>query len=127
MSLATAILPTNPDELRAFAQALHSELYAKTLHIEKPKAQPKRARFGQSCEKLDRQIDLLELIIGEPEEGEPRAKRAPPRRRPATGQTGAHRQPPAAACSPAARDRHPCVSLRLSGLRLGAAAQERRR
>lgn len=73
MSLATAILPTNPDELRAFAQALQSELYAKTLHIEKPKAQLaqlKRARFGQSCEKLDRQIDLLELIIGELEEGE---------------------------------------------------------
>jgi hypothetical protein len=39
MSLATAALPTDPDELRIFAAALQSELYAKTLHIEKLKAQ----------------------------------------------------------------------------------------
>jgi transposase len=73
MSLATATLPTDPEELRAFAQALQSELYAKTLHIEKLKAQLarlKRANFGQSSEKIERQIDLLELIIGELEEGE---------------------------------------------------------
>ncbi len=73
MSLASAALPTDPDELRAFAQALQSELYAKTLHIEKLKTQLarlKRARFGQSSEKLDRQIDLLELVIGDLEEGE---------------------------------------------------------
>lgn len=73
MSLATAALPTDPDELRAFAAALQSELYAKTLHVEKLKAQLarlKRARFGQSSEKLDRQIDLLELVIGDLEEGE---------------------------------------------------------
>lgn len=30
----------------------------------------RRARFGQSSEKLDRQIDLLELIIGDLEEAE---------------------------------------------------------
>ncbi len=73
MSLATQDLPTDPDELRAFAALLQSELYAKTLHIEKLKAQLavlRRARFGQSSEKLDRQIDLLELVIGDLEEAE---------------------------------------------------------
>lgn len=73
MSLATADLPTDIEELRAFAAALQSELYAKTLHIEKLKAQLatlRRARFGQSSEKLDRQIDLLELVIGDLEEAE---------------------------------------------------------
>lgn len=73
MSLATAELPSDPDMLRAFAAALQAELYAKTLHIEKLKAQLatlRRARFGQSSEKLDRQIDLLELIIGDLEEAE---------------------------------------------------------
>jgi transposase len=71
MSLATAELPSDPDALRAFAAALQAELYAKTLHIEKLKAQLlvlRRARFGQSSEKLDRQIDLLELVIGDLEE-----------------------------------------------------------
>ena len=73
MSLATATLPTDPEALRAFAVALQSELYTKTLYIEKLKAQLatlRRARFGQSSEKLDRQIDQLELIIGDLEEGE---------------------------------------------------------
>lgn len=73
MSLATAKLPTDVEELRAFAAALQSELYAKTLYIEKLKAQLavlKRARFGQSSEKLDRQIDLLESVIGDLEEAE---------------------------------------------------------
>ncbi len=73
MSLATADLPSDPDALRAFAAALQAELYAKTLHIEKLKAQLatlRRARFGQSSEKLDHQIDLLELVIGDLEEAE---------------------------------------------------------
>jgi transposase len=73
MSLATAELPSDPDALRAFAAALQSELYAKTLHIEKLKAQLatlRRARFGQSSEKLDQQIDWLEQAIGEIEEAE---------------------------------------------------------
>lgn len=73
MSLATATLPSDPGELRAFAALLQSELYAKTLHIEKLKVQLaalRRARFGQSSEKLDRQIEQLELIIGDLEEGE---------------------------------------------------------
>jgi transposase len=73
MSLATAQLPTDPDALRVFAAALQSELYAKTLHVEKLKAQLatlRRARFGQSSEKLDRQIDWLEQAIGDIEEAE---------------------------------------------------------
>jgi transposase len=73
MSLATANLPADPDELRAFAALLQSELYAKTLHIEKLKAQLaalRRARFGRSSEKLDREIEQLELLIGDLEEGE---------------------------------------------------------
>jgi hypothetical protein len=50
MSLAMARLPTDPDALRAFAARLQTELYAKTLHIEKLKAELallKRARYGR--------------------------------------------------------------------------------
>ncbi len=39
MSLAAASLPSDPAALRAFALILQSELYAKTLHIEKLKAE----------------------------------------------------------------------------------------
>jgi transposase len=49
-----------------------AELYAKTLQIEHLKAQLallRRARFGRSSEKLDREIEQLELMIGEFEEG----------------------------------------------------------
>lgn len=52
--------------------ALEAELYAKTLHIEKLKAQLatlRRARFGRSSEKLDREIGQLELLIDDLEEG----------------------------------------------------------
>ena len=85
MSLASAPLPIDLDALRAFAADLQAELarkdieiaanaaeiYAKTLHIEKLKMQLavlRRARFGRSSEKLDRDIDQLELLIGELEE-----------------------------------------------------------
>jgi transposase len=73
MSLAKTALPSDPDELRAFAAALQVELYGKTLHIEKLKAQLavlRRARFGRSSEKLDGQVEQLELTIGDLEEGE---------------------------------------------------------
>ena len=91
MSLATADLPSDPDALRAFAAALQTELttmtadktreiaardaeiYAKTLTIEKLKVQLavlRRARFGRSSEKLDREIEQLELLIGDLEEGQ---------------------------------------------------------
>jgi transposase len=90
MSLATAELPADLEQLRAFARALQHELYAKTLHIEKLKAQLaslRRARFGQSCEKLDRQIDLLELVIGDLEEAESEheARQATPAKAPRAG------------------------------------------
>ena len=72
MSFAAAPLPSDPAALRAFAQALQAEVYAQALHIEKLKAQLavlRRARFGRSSEKLDREIEQLELLIGEIEEG----------------------------------------------------------
>jgi transposase len=84
MSLATADLPSDPDALRAFAASLQAamrreiaardaEIYAKTLMIEKLKVELavlRRARFGRSSEKLDRQIEQLELLIGDLEEGQ---------------------------------------------------------
>jgi transposase len=72
MSLLTADLPSDPEALKAFAPAFQAELYAKTLHLEKLKAQLavlKRARYGRSSEKLDGKIEQLELTIGELEEG----------------------------------------------------------
>jgi Transposase C of IS166 homeodomain len=65
-------LPSDPSELRAFAELLRAEAYAKTLHIEKLKAQLtalRRARVGRSSEQLDRDIGQLELLLGEIEEG----------------------------------------------------------
>jgi transposase len=87
MSMATADLPGDPAALRAFAASLQAELaeknmaiaardaeiHVKTLHIEKLKVQLailRRARFGRSSEKLDRDIEQLELLIGELEEGQ---------------------------------------------------------
>jgi transposase len=87
MSMATAELPGDPAALRAFAVSLQAELtekdlaiaardaeiHAKTLHIEKLKIQLailRRVRFGRSSEKLDRDIEQLELLIGELEEGQ---------------------------------------------------------
>ncbi|MGI9419467.1 MAG: IS66 family transposase [Geminicoccaceae bacterium] len=82
MSLATASLPSDPNELRAFAVSLQlemqrqiaardAEIYAKTLHIEKLRTQLsvlRRARYGRSSEKLDREIEQLEFVIGDLEE-----------------------------------------------------------
>jgi hypothetical protein len=85
MSLASEPLPTDPDELRLFAAGLQAELarkeieiaanaleiHAKALHIEKLKAQLavlRRARYGRSSEKLDGDIEQLELLIGDLEE-----------------------------------------------------------
>src|SRR3984957_20673647 len=91
MPLATQPLPRDPDALRVFATNLQAELarkeieltanaaeiHAKTLHIEKLKMQLavlRRARFGRSSEKLDRQIEQLELLVGELEEEEAAAE-----------------------------------------------------
>jgi transposase len=85
MSLAHHPLPTDPQALQLFAADLQAELarkeielaanaaeiHAKTLHIEKLKMQLavlRRARFGRSSEKLDRDIEQLELLIGSLEE-----------------------------------------------------------
>src|SRR5271156_7229595 len=73
MAIATAPLPETLDELRSFAASLQTELYAKTLHIEKLKMQLailRRARFGRSSEKLDNEIEQMELLLGELEEGQ---------------------------------------------------------
>ena len=72
MSFAHVPLPADPAELRVFTATLQAELYAKTLHIEKLKAELaalRRARYGRSSEKLDREIEQLELLIGDLEEG----------------------------------------------------------
>src|SRR6202023_3973969 len=61
-----------PAELRRFAAALAAEVHSKTLLIEKLRMQLsilRRARFGRSSEKLDREIEQLELLLGELEEG----------------------------------------------------------
>lgn len=97
MSLAMATLPTDPDALRAFAARLQAELYAKTLHIEKLKAELallKRARYGRSSER----IEQLELLIGELEADEAaQAAKEPangtPDKRQSTGPAPRGRQP----------------------------------
>jgi len=80
MSLATAELPTDPDELRAFALACQSELKVaefsvrlKALEIEKLRfqiAKLRRMQFGRSSERINRQIEQLELRLEELEAGQ---------------------------------------------------------
>ena len=80
MSLSTADLPRDPDDLRRVAgdlqrdvATLSAEIYAKTLLIEKLKMQLavlRRARFGRSSERLDQAVEQLELLIGDIEESE---------------------------------------------------------
>ena len=73
MSRSAADLPEDPAELRRFAAALATEVHAKTLLIEKLRMQLsilRRARFGRSSEKLDREIEQLELVLGDIEESE---------------------------------------------------------
>jgi len=116
MSLANTPLPSDPDALRAFAASLQAEmnslqaemqreiaardaeLYTKTLHIEKLKAQLaalRRARFGRSSEKLDQEIEQLELLLGDIEEGQAESEA---RSTAAAGAKGAtppgHKKPP---------------------------------
>src|SRR5262249_56725870 len=73
MTFAPAALPSDPDELRAFAALLQAEVYAKTLQIDKLKAQLaalRRAPVGRSSEKLDRGPRQLQLLLGEIEGGD---------------------------------------------------------
>jgi transposase len=104
-------MPTDLDELRLFAAGLQAELarkeieiaanaakiHAKALHIEKLKAQLavlRRARFGRSSEKLDRDIEQLELLIGDLEED-------------AAGAEAKQSHAPGAPKTPAQSSRHP--------------------
>lgn len=80
MSLATAELPTDPEELRAFALACQGELkvaelsvQVKALEIETLKlqiAKLRRMQFGRSSERVTRQIEQLELRLEELEAAE---------------------------------------------------------
>ena len=72
MTLAHQSLPSNPDELRALTTSLQAEVYHKSLMIEKLRlelAAMRRARFGRSSEKLDHDLDQLELRLTELVEG----------------------------------------------------------
>ena len=80
MSLSTAALPDDPAALRVFALACQGELKAaetavqiQTLEIEKLKfqiAKLRRMQFGRSSERIQRQIEQLELRLEELESGE---------------------------------------------------------
>lgn len=100
MSLAMVDLPSDPDELRAFAQALQAQhaatvtalatseaelraakatIQLTALEIEKLKVQLARLRrmqFGQSSERLTREIEQLELRLEELETVEAEATSA---------------------------------------------------
>ena len=100
MSLAMVDLPSDPDELRAFAQALQAQhaatvtalatseaelraakatIQLTALEIEKLKVQLARLRrmqFGQSSERLSREIEQLELRLEELETVEAEATSA---------------------------------------------------
>ena len=65
--------PAAIEALVAEVAELRAELKVRELMIDKLRAQLaalKRARFGASSEKLDREIEQLELILGDFEEGE---------------------------------------------------------
>src|ERR1700678_1217386 len=73
MSRSAADLPEDPAELRRFAAALAAGVHSQTLLIEKLRVQLsilRRARFGRSSEKLDREIEQLELLLGDIEESD---------------------------------------------------------
>jgi transposase len=80
MSSVQPSIPSDPAEFKAFAASLRAEnsvlkdeVYAKSLHIEKLKAELallKRARYGRSSEKLDEKIEQLDLRVDDLEEAE---------------------------------------------------------
>ena len=79
MSLSTPDSPRDPDDLRRLADDLQrdvawlrAEVHAKALLIEKLRAQLavlRRARYGRKSEKLDAQVEQLELLIDDIEAG----------------------------------------------------------
>ena len=133
MSRFAADLPEDPAELRRFAAALATEVHAKTLLIEKLRMQLsilRRARFGRSSEKLDREIEQLELVLGDIEESEAErqarteaadgeASSTLPSKKPSV--------PQASARSSAARDGPARSALRLPDLRRNEVRPDRRR
>ena len=90
MSPSTTDSPRDPDDLRRLADDLRrdvawlrAEVHAKALMIEKLRAQLavlRRARFGRKSEKLDAQVEQLELLIDDIEAGRRRDARARRRR-----------------------------------------------
>jgi hypothetical protein len=69
MSLSYADLPHDPDDLRRAASEMQRAVVrAKTLFIEKLKMQLAVLRRGRSSEKLDQEVEQLELLIGDIEE-----------------------------------------------------------
>ena len=79
MSPSTPDSPRDPDDLRRLADDLQrdvawlrAEVHAKALMIEKLRAQLavlRRARYGRKSEKLDAQVEQLELLIDDIEAG----------------------------------------------------------
>jgi len=79
MSPSTPDSPRDPDDLRRLADDLRrdvvwlrAEVHAKALMIEKLRAQLavlRRARYGRKSEKLDAQVEQLELLIDDIEAG----------------------------------------------------------
>ena len=70
MELQSSDLPKDVEALRALVLEQASILQSKDLEIEKLRLQLatlRRMRFGQSSEKLDRQIEQLELTLEEME------------------------------------------------------------
>jgi transposase len=119
MSISSASLPSDFASLQAFAitlqttlqtrdaelQARDAELYAQALHIEKLKAQLallRRARFGRSSEKLDHDIEQLELLIGDLEEGHAESEERTEAANPAAKEQGQR----ARTCTAKSKDMH---------------------
>jgi len=118
MSFSSASLPSDFDSLQAFAIALladydtlksehgalktelqteiasrDAEIYAQTLHIEKLKIQLallRRDRFGQSSEKMDHEVEQLELLISDLEEGRAESEERAEAAKPAARQGKSH-------------------------------------
>ncbi len=78
MSVTPSLIPSDLPALKSFAATLQAEngilkdeVYAKTLHVEKLKAELallRRARYGRSSEKLDSKIEQIELLVDDLEE-----------------------------------------------------------
>lgn len=73
MTIDLSSLPDDVEVLKALLREQAVELQSKTLKIEQLKAQLaklKRMQFGRSSEKLDREIEQLELLLEDLREGE---------------------------------------------------------